>query len=235
VRELFAVIAYIGTPCNQLQADLVNGLPVLVSFAAYCPFLDTGGYMGSFDKLLLDSGAFSELNSGVKVDLDAYLDWVQRFPWANAFAGLDDISGDWKRSLRNYERGGFPTFHDTDPPELLADLIPMARERGGWIGIGLMPPRTGRESFLRRTLDQIPSDLHVHGWALGRYAQLPRLDSFDSTHAWREWVKIRQALGPWATSAECMRLAVLKVQRECRSLQVDKSNQTPELFAKGEA
>ena len=33
--------------------------------------------------------------------------------------------------------GGFPTIHDTDPEELLPDLIDIARERGGWIGVGV--------------------------------------------------------------------------------------------------
>jgi len=216
MQELHAMRVYVGTPCNQLQASLVADMPVLISFAAYSPFLETGGYMASFSRVLLDSGAFSELNSGVKVDLDAYSDWVDQFPYADAHAGLDDISGDWRRSLSNYERLGFPTMHDTDPEELLDDLIPIARARGRWIGIGLKPPRSGREHWLRRILDRIPDDLHVHGWALGAYAHVPGIDSFDSTHAWIEWQKIRNALGPWSTSAECMELAVRKVRRQSR-------------------
>lgn len=210
---------YIGTPCNQLQAALVADMPVLVSFAAYGNFLDTGGYIRSFSPLLLDSGAYSELNSGVKVDIAAYVDWVQRFPHAVAWAGLDDISGDWRRSMQNYDSGGFPTFHDSDPEWLLDELVKMAPERGGWIGIGLVPPRTGREDWLRRTLDRIPSDLHVHGWALGRYSHIPGIDSFDSTHAWIEWQKIRNALGPWITPAECMELSVRKVRREASQIE----------------
>lgn len=170
--------------------------------------------MKAFGSLLLDSGAFSELNSGVKIDLCAYVDWVAQWPWAIAWAGLDDISGDWRRSMRNYEAGGFPTFHDTDPDELLDDLIPLARERGGWLGIGLRPPRTGRTDWIRRTLERVPSDIHIHGWAMGRYVkEHSRFDSWDSTHAWMEWMKIRQALGPWLTNSEAMELAILKVQR----------------------
>lgn len=208
-----SVTVYIGTPCNQLQASLVADMPVLVSYAAACAFLSTGGYANSFRPLLLDSGAFSELNSGKKVDVLEYADWAASFPNAVAWAGLDDISGDWRRSMRNYIVGGFPTYHDTDPPELLDELIPIARERGGWIGIGLKPPRSGREQFLRRTLERIPDDLHVHGWALGRYVHLAGIDSIDSTHAWIEWQKIRNALGPWLTPAEAMELAVKKVRR----------------------
>jgi hypothetical protein len=216
---------YVGTPCNQLQASLVADMPVLISFAAYCKFLMTGGYVHTFSHLLLDSGAFSELNSGKKIDLAQYLDWVQQFPYACAYAGLDDISGNWERSLLNYQSGGFPTFHDTDPDWLLDELIPISRERGNWIGLGLKPPRAGREAWLRRTLKRIPEDLHVHGWALGRYAHIPRIDSFDSTHAWLEWQKIRNALGAWITSAECMELAVKKVRRQSRLIEKQDDDQ----------
>lgn len=225
-----AVTVYIGTPCNQLQAALVAEMPVLISFAAASAFLSTGGYSTTFRPLLLDSGAFSELNSGKRVDLMAYVDWVAQFPHAVAWAGLDDISGDWRRSLANYESGGFPTFHDTDPEALLNDLIPLARERGGWLGVGLKPPRGRREDWLRRTLERIPDDLHVHGWALGRYAHLARIDSIDSTHAWIEWQKIRNALGPWLTPAEAMELAVKKVRRWESGIAQEDSGQG-EMFA----
>lgn len=217
-----SMTVYIGTPCNQLQASLVEDMPVLISFAAACEFLESGGYARTFRPLLLDSGAFSELNSGVRVDLAAYVDWVQRWPHAIAWAGLDDISGEWRRSLENYKAGGFPTFHDTDPDWLLDELVPIARERGGWLGVGLKPPRSGREDWLKRTLARVPDDIHVHGWALGRYAHLPRIDSIDSTHAWIEWQKIRNALGPWLTPAEAMQLAVKKVRREaCQILKFE--------------
>jgi hypothetical protein len=197
----------------------VADMPVLVSFAAYSPFLKRGGYMSSFSHLLLDSGAYSELNSGIRVDLGKYVEWAAEFPYADAWAGLDDISGDYKRSMANYLRGGFPTFHNSDPEDLLPELIAMAQEGDGWIGIGLTPPRYGYEPWLRRTLERIPAGLHVHGWALGRYTSIPRLDSFDSTHAWIEWQKIRNSLGSWATSAECMELAVKKVKRQARSVE----------------
>lgn len=205
---------YVSSPSNQLQCHALNGLPALISFACEFKFMNTGGYAASFSRLLLDSGAYSEFTTGKPIDIKAYVDWVQQYPWADAWAGLDSIDGNWKRSLKNYEHGGFPTFHDTDPDWLLDELIPMARERGHWIGVGLKPPRTNREPWLRRTLDRIPDDLHVHGWALGRYLHLP-FDSWDSTHAWREYGKLKQA-HPWLTNAECIDLAVLKMQRMAR-------------------
>lgn len=207
-----SVRAYIGTPCSQMQAHLVAGLDVLVSFAARKgTWLDN--YLPTFGRLLIDSGAYSVLKSGVRVDLGAYVAWAKETSWADAWAGLDDISGDWRQSLKNYESGGFPTYHDTDPPELLPDLIELAWQRGKWIGIGMLPPRTGRVAWLLETLDRIPSGLHVHGWALGRYAGTPGLHSFDSTHAWLEWMKYRKNF-PWLTPAECMEIAVKKVSRK---------------------
>ncbi len=95
--------------------------------------------------------------------------------------------------MANYERFllGFPTFHETDPPELLDDLIPMARERGKWIGLGLLPPREGKERWMRDACERIPDDLHVHGWACREYGFIRRLDSIDSTNWWRDAMKLR--------------------------------------------
>lgn len=208
---------FLGTPGSQLHAHLARGMPVLISFAATKPWLEKG-WPESFGPLLLDSGAFSELqNPDYKVDLAAYVEWVARFPWAAAWAGLDDIRGDWRRSMRNYEAGGFPTFHDTDPPDLLDDLVPMARERGGWIGLGLTPPRAGREDWMRRTLDRLPDDLHVHGWACGLYAHLERLDSVDSTNWFRDVKYLRDAaLTAHLTVGECLEIIVKRYQRRGR-------------------
>ena len=221
---------YIGSPGNQLQADAASGMPVLVSFGSWKKFKPLTAWLPSFDRILIDSGAYSELNSGVAIDVQEYVEWAEKHHWADAYAGLDDISGDWKRSLRNYQAGGFPTYHDSDPYELLDDLIPMARERGGWIGIGLKPPRQGKERFLRDTLLRLPPDLNVHGWALGAYTHLERLDSIDSTHWWREAMKYRKWF-PWLTYGETLRIAVKKIQREPRMIVDDE--QLPLLARRG--
>ncbi len=122
--------------------------------------------------------------------------------------------------MKNYENGiGFPTMHSTDPPELLDDLIPIARERGGWIGVGIKPPRGGdaNRRFVNRTLDRIPPDLHVHGWALGTYADHPRLDSFDSTRWFRQAMDFRNKM-PFLTYGECIELAVKRIVRQSREV-----------------
>src|SRR6185312_13390256 len=177
---------YLSSPGSQAHADHLSGMPVLLSFACCGKWVKD--YESSFGRVMLDSGAFSELNSGKKVDIGAYADWARaRLHYVDAAAGLDDISGDWRRSLANYEAfpEGFPTFHETDPPELLDELIAMARQRGRWIGLGLLPPRGGKEKWVRAACERIPEDLHVHGWALRGYSHVARLDSLDSTNWFR--------------------------------------------------
>lgn len=202
---------YLASPNNQAQAAVLADMPVLLSFGSWSEFLSS--YTQSFGELLLDSGAFSEFTRGKKVDIEEYLDWVSRFPKKVNFAGLDDISGNWRRSLKNYERGGFPTFHDTDPPELLDDLIQLSRERGNWIGIGLKPPRHNKGEFIQSTLERIPADIHVHGWALRAYRKTHGLGSVDSTNWWRDSLNLRAKM-PWMTPFECLEIIVKREQRE---------------------
>ena len=201
---------------NQQQAEHVADMPVLLSYGLYDPFLDK--YQHTFKRILIDSGAYSVFNSGEKIDIAKYADWSLRWGGhADAVAGLDDIAGDWRQSLKNYEAmpNGFPTMHDSDPPELLKDLIPIAQSRGGWMGIGLMPPRQGKERFVRWVCDNVPESLHIHGWALRLYSHVRRIDSFDSTNWWRDAMKLRRDL-PWITYGEALELVVKRYQREPR-------------------
>lgn len=213
------VIVYLASPNTQQQAEHASEMPVLLSYACYGAWMDKG-YQQSFARILIDSGAFSEFNSGKKVDLSEYSDWATRWTdHADAIAALDDISGDWKRSLKNYEKFpiGFPTFHETDPPELLDELICMARERNRWLGVGLLPPRHGKETWMRKTLERIPSDIHVHGWACREYTHIRRLDSVDSTNWWRDAMKIRTEL-PWLHYGECLEIVIKRYKREKRTI-----------------
>lgn len=209
-------------------------MPVLLSYAIYAPWLDR--YQQTFSRILIDSGAYSEFNSGVKVDGHAYRDWYQRWvPHADAIAGLDDISGNWKRSLKNYEQfGGFPTMHDTDPPELLPDLIALAREQGQvsptsrpWLGFGLKPPRNGKEQWVRWAVEQVPDDVHAHLWAGRAYWFVRRIDTVDSTNWWRDAMALRLQL-PWLTYGECLEIVVKRYQRETR--QIRETVTIPSLF-----
>lgn len=224
------MIVYLASPNTQQQAEHVCDMPVLLSFACYSDWLDR--YQASFRRILIDSGAYSEMNSGKAVDGVAYREWSQRWSeHADAIAGIDDIRGDWRRSLENYEQfGGFPTIHDTDPHELLDDLVAISRERGKWLGIGLLPPREGKERFVRDVCDRVPDDIHVHGWALRRYTHVRRLDSVDSTNWWRDAMKLRTLPDTChLTYGECLDVVVKRYQRWTRTI-AESSEVQPSLF-----
>lgn len=222
---------YLSSPNTQQQAEHLGGKNVLLSAAIHMGCRWIYEYQPTFGRVLIDSGAFSAHNSGKEIDVGGYRAWSGAWrPHADAVAGLDDIGGDWRQSLKNYEAipWGFPTMHDTDPDELLPDLVEMARERGGWIGLGAKPPRQGKENWVRWACDNIPDDLHVHGWALGGlYSGVRRLDSADSTAWLRGAMRIRthpelQHL----TYGECIDIAVKRIVRRPRLIEQD----TPLLF-----
>jgi len=209
------MIVYLASPGNQMHAAALEEMPVLLSFALRSRWVED--YQQSFGRILIDSGAFTELNSGKKVDVGEYREWSERWrERADAIAGVDDIRGDWRRSLENYEAvpWGFPTFHDSDPFGLLDDLVAIATERGQWIGIGLVPPREGKERFVRETCDRIPDGIHVHGWALRRYTHIPRLDSVDSTNWMRDsWKVLNRPECAHLTPAEAVEIVVKRYKR----------------------
>tara|TARA_B100000424_G_C22929112_1_gene494272 strand:- start:723 stop:1613 length:891 start_codon:yes stop_codon:yes gene_type:complete len=212
---------YLGSPDNQVQASAAADMPVLLSFvlAGRHKFIEQ--YLPTWRALLLDCGAYSAMTRKINIDGHAYRDWYQKFEHiADAYAGIDDIDGDWKKSWANYnEFGGFPTIHDTDPPDFLADLIALAAERNKWIGIGLQPPREGKERWIRSVCDQIPKDFHVHGWALRSYTHIARLDSVDSTNWWRDAMDLRVVpLCKHLTYTEALEIVVKRYRRWTRTL-----------------
>ncbi len=225
------MIIYLASPNTQQQAEHVSGMPVLLSYACWSPWLDKA-YSASFSRLLIDSGAFSEFSTGKKIDLSAYADWSERYKGhADAIAGLDSIAGDWRQSLKNYDSfpEGFPTFHESDPVELLDDLVALVKFRKQWLGLGLIPPRTGKEKWVRAACERIPEGIHVHGWAMREYTHVRRIDSVDSSNWWRDSMKIRLDL-PWLTYGECLEIVVKRYQRWQRLIR-DKSEETPSLFS----
>ena len=48
---------YLASPRSQMQAAAVEGVPVLISFALFNPWHER--YVPSFERVLLDSGAYS--------------------------------------------------------------------------------------------------------------------------------------------------------------------------------
>jgi hypothetical protein len=121
----------------------------------------------------------------------------------------------------------FPTIHDSDPPELLKDLVAIALERNKWLGVGLVPPRQGKERFVRWVCDNVPPEFHVHGWALRAYANVTRLDSADSTNWWRDAMKLRKYGDlKHLTYGETLDIVVKRYQREARIIE-DRSQGMP--------
>ncbi|HZS47937.1 MAG TPA: hypothetical protein VFC63_22900 [Blastocatellia bacterium] len=226
------MIVYLAGANNQQQAEHLAGLPALLSFAYFSNWMYQ--YQPTFKRILIDSGAFSELNDSKKIDLMAYRDWSERWiGHADAIAGLDDIKGNYRRSLLNYKTipWSFPTWHDSDPLELLPELVAMARERNRWIGIGLVPPRQGKERLIRKALELVPDDIHVHGWALRAYTHIRRIDSVDSTNWWRDAMKLRNsALTKHLTYGECLEIVVKRYVRWNRTI-VDRKDEI-DLFTK---
>lgn len=223
---------YLASPNTQQQAEHCSGMSVLLSFALFKPWL--WQYQPTFEGVLIDCGAWSVINSGAEIDRGAYRDFSGLWRnHADAVAGIDDIGGDWRKSMANYAAipWTFPTIHDSDPPELLPELVAMAQERNTWLGIGLVPPREGKETFVRWVCDNVPEELHLHGWALRRYTHVRRLSSVDSTNWWRDAMKLRQQL-PWLTYGECLDLMVRKYQRWTRQIRDVETTNVVGLFDK---
>ena len=211
------MMTFLANPQTQQQGDAVRDMPVLVSFASWSPWMER--YHQSWGPMLVDSGAYSEMTGAAQVDLGAYREFVERWGQrAIATAGLDDICGDWRRSMRNYQAipSTFPTYHDTDPPELLPELVAMAQERDTWLGVGLLPPRNGKRAWLERTMRQVPRGLHVHGWALRAYRKTVNgFASMDSTNWFRDAMAIRsRAALQHLTYGECLDIIVKRYKRE---------------------
>ena len=195
-------------------------------------------YLSSFDRVLVDSGAFSELNSGKAIDRDAYAEFSQEMlglAHVDAAANLDDIRGDWQRGLDNWDAmpWTFPVYHDTDPETALDAILERLPERGRWIGLGMIPPRTSSgwlDMTLRRIEDRAP-ECHVHGFAMR--AHLPMLLTYrgrsisvDSTNWMMDVRKLLE--GPMTrhlTPAECLDIIVKRYQRDGRTLSRNKPTQ----------
>ena len=221
---------YLSSPNSQMQAFTCQDMNVLISFPLYSNWL--GDYVKSFDKVMIDSGAYTEFNTGKKIDVIKYKDWSQQWlDRAEAITGLDDINGDWKKSWSNYKKieWSFPVFHESDPIEFLDDCIAMALERKTWLGIGLIPPRTGKEKLLRDIIEKIPREIHIHGFALRGYSYLTRFNSFDSTNWFLDAMQLKKQLD-YLTYGECLELIIKRYKRYKRKLVNIEHSKQLELF-----
>lgn len=114
--------------------------------------------------------------------------------------------------------GGFPKVHLNAPDDVLNDLIPLARANRNWIGLGGLAahPAGSQWDWVRKTIDRIPDDLHIHIWGGGAYCGHPDCDSVDSTNWVRDSWKYKNQL-PFLTPAECVELVVKRYKRADRA------------------
>ena len=202
----------------------------MLSYAYTSRWID--GYIPTFGRLLWDSGAFTSFTQGRPVDLDAYAERARSVPWADGAACLDDIAGDWRLGLANWDAHPwmFPVYHDSDPLEALEAILERLQdpERGRfrplspqWIGLGMIPPRTSRQ-WLAETLARIPPGVHVHGFAMrGHGDVLVRLRGADSSADSVNWMLDARKVGrdlPWLTPVETVEIVAKRYEREFKAM-----------------
>jgi 7-cyano-7-deazaguanine synthase len=121
--------------------------------------------------LIIDSGAFTALNSGTPVDHDAYLDWLTGHASSCRFAFSLDVIGDWRASLQNYLYGRdrlgdavrlVPTWHIGSPWEALHELC----ELTDYVGIGGAVPFARTPALLFKLARQAHEIAASHGTRL---------------------------------------------------------------------
>lgn len=217
---------YLSSPGSLAHAQAAAGSPVLLSFAHAAKWLRD--FTPAFSNVLWDCGAYSVFNSGKIIDPDAYAESARSIPWADAAAGLDDVAGDWRKGLANWDRYPwmFPTYHDSDPPEALDAILERLQDKTRarfreaslqWIGLGMVPPRLNRR-WLAETLARLPPGLHVHGFATRAHADLiiearGAECSADSINWILDSRKVAE-VHPWLTPTECVEIVVKRYQRE---------------------
>ena len=59
---------YLGSPDNALQANAARAMPVLLSFALAGRYKWITQYVPSFDRLLIDCGAYTAYSRNITID-----------------------------------------------------------------------------------------------------------------------------------------------------------------------
>lgn len=223
------------------QAQAAQGAAVLISYAYANPWLME--FTRSFRRVLWDSGAYTAFTKGKVIDLDDYAETARAIPWADGAASLDDIAGDWRKGLANWDRYPwmFPVYHDSDPPEALDAILERLQDRAiarfrpaspQWIGLGMTPPRQSRR-WLGETLARLPAGLHVHGFALRGHADLITAArgaecSADSINWMLDARKVAEDM-PWLTPPECVEIIVKRYEREFKMYERKSTRNAPQL------
>lgn len=148
--------------------------------------------------LFLDSGAFSAMNSGAKINIDAYIDFIKEHGAKFKKVAALDCIGDWKSTEKNlqYMRGKgvnpIPVFHTNEPFDYLDNLL----KENDYLCLGVTGSKLRQpqiiawlvEVFRRR--ERINPDCKMHGFALtsAKIMKYFDWDACDST-AWTVGVR----------------------------------------------
>jgi hypothetical protein len=206
---------------DRLLLEALKGKPVLESFAYQQRTFDR--YRPTWSRAFLDSGAFTEMNSGTAIDLDAYIAFcLEHGAFYERIANLDDIRGDIDKSRRNHARmldagiKAMPVFHQGEPWSVLDEVCAAAPEK--WIGLGFQRPIQGGDAWLADVFSRLPNWISVHGFAMTAYMQFPfaSVDSSTWVYDWRGLMSV-DGQGSDAlrllTPGELMDIVVKKYER----------------------
>lgn len=189
------MIVYLASPSNQMQADSLAGCYVLESFGLYAEAQWMTRFRPTFAGIMLDSGAYSVMSKGKKIDVQEYISYCKQHGAVyDKIVNLDVISGGvtervdgGKANLQLMRDAGIdalPVFHQGEPWSVLEELA-----SSGKVGLGFQRPIRCADEFLDECFSIIPSSTKVHGFAMtnadytGRYP----FDSVDSATIWYEY------------------------------------------------
>ena len=201
---------------TALLAAATEGRPVLVSYA---DILRRPGWWerellprlrrGAYPSVILDSGAFTVISTGLRIDAAEYARFAREYrDLFDAIVNLDDIAGDLATTWRNQatlESAGLdvmPVYHQGEPWAVLEHYLDrheqigvgLARNAGGRLAYG----RAANAKFLREVFRRIRGRaraVRVHGFGLTRWTGFP-FDTVDSTTWIAEYRGLR-ALEPY--------------------------------------
>lgn len=204
---------------------------LLVSFFYLEPF-ERIRNQWAFRDWALDSGAFSAKNSGVEIDLTAYIEKAKHLlatdPLLVEVFGLDVI-GDWRASKANTDRmwaagiEAIPTFHIGEPWDVLKGLAADYPK----IALGGVAMKRGNEknSWLQECFARVwPKKIHGFGCTGEKIIMALPFHSVDATN----WELGPCGFGNWKSfgrmsvrgSTQNLRAEVeyyLKLERQARS------------------
>lgn len=153
--------------------------------------------------LFLDSGAYSAFNSGVKIDLDDYIKYVQKHKDATTIYATLDVIGDWKATKKNTEymesKGlkPLPVFHYKSPLDELKRMC----SKYDYIALGGLVPLKTNTKLLRLWLDTCFKVIYEETMKKGK--PLLKVHGFGLTNfsIWRDYPFYSVDSTTWLTGA----------------------------------